>query len=51
MKKLSSPHYLKILMKLSKHDISYSLKRQGQDKQTLVDIFPSLKYLLTSLKL
>ena len=27
MKKVSSPHYLKILMKLSKHGISYSLKR------------------------
>ena len=27
MKKISSPHYLKILMKLSKHGISYSLKR------------------------
>ena len=26
-KKVSSPHYLKILMKLSKHGISYSLKR------------------------
>ena len=26
-KKASSPHYLKILMKLSKHGISYSLKR------------------------
>ena len=25
--KVSYPHYLKILMKLSKHDISYSLKR------------------------
>ena len=25
-KKVSSPHYLKILMKLSKHGISYSLK-------------------------
>ena len=27
MKKVLSPHYLKILMKLSKHGISYSLKR------------------------
>ena len=27
MKKIASPHYLKISMKLSKHGISYSLKR------------------------
>ena len=27
MKKISSPHYLKILMKLIKHGISYNLKR------------------------
>ena len=27
MKKVSSPHYLKILMKLIKHGISYNLKR------------------------
>ena len=26
MKKVASPHYFKILMKLSKHSISYSLK-------------------------
>jgi hypothetical protein len=26
MKKISSPHYLKILIKLSKHGLSYSLK-------------------------
>ena len=29
-KKASSPHYLKILMKLSKHGISYSLQRDSR---------------------
>ena len=34
--KVSYPHYLKILMKLSKHDISYSLKRDPRSISKII---------------
>ena len=46
-KKVSSPHYLKILVKLSKHGISYSLKCDPRSSSKIT-FYANLTLLISS---